>query len=89
MARYEINYLDESVDKVTNAAGHDWTTDLLVITDGNNKTLLLAPTGNIRSVLIHNEAVLGEQNPTAEPPPYRGILVSARRLEAEDGEATD
>ncbi len=59
MARYTINYLDGNVDEVTTAAGHEWTTGLLVITDGSQKTLLLAPSANIRSVLIHDEAVTG------------------------------
>jgi hypothetical protein len=56
LARYEINYITGDTDIVTNAAGHEWSSaGLLFINDATKKTLLLAPTSNIRSVLIHDE----------------------------------
>lgn len=57
MARYEINYLDGNTDTVTNAPGHEWAGDVLLILDAQKRTIYLAPTANIRSVLIHDEAV--------------------------------
>ncbi|MFD3815024.1 hypothetical protein ACFWRZ_08150 [Streptomyces rubiginosohelvolus] len=55
MARYEINYLDGNTDQVTNAPGHEWTGEVFLVLDGNKRTIYLAPTANIRSILIHDE----------------------------------
>jgi hypothetical protein len=60
MARYEINYLDGSTDTVTNAPGHEWSESLFLVLDANKRTIYLAPTANIRSILIHDEAATGE-----------------------------
>ncbi|WP_330449780.1 hypothetical protein [Streptomyces anulatus] len=57
MARYEINHLDGNTDTVTNAPGHEWSDGIFVVLDANKRTIYLAPTANIRSVLIHDEAV--------------------------------
>jgi hypothetical protein len=60
MARYTINYLTGDTDVVTNAVGHEWSANLLVITDATGKGILLAPTANVRSVLCQDdEAVTG------------------------------
>ncbi|MFD3999840.1 hypothetical protein [Streptomyces rubiginosohelvolus] len=56
MARYEINYLDGSTDTVTNAPGHEWSAGVFLVLDAQKRTIYLAPTANIRSVLIHDEA---------------------------------
>ncbi|MFI9618141.1 hypothetical protein ACIG8S_04400 [[Kitasatospora] papulosa] len=56
MARYEINYLDGSVDTVANAPGHEWSEGVFLVLDAQKRTIYLAPTANIRSVLIHDGA---------------------------------
>ncbi|MDQ0694210.1 hypothetical protein [Streptomyces sp. W4I9-2] len=57
MARYEINHLDGNTDTVTNAPGHEWSGDVFLVLDANKQTIYIAPTANIRSVLVHDEAV--------------------------------
>lgn len=55
MARYEINYLDGNTDTVTNAPGHEWSEGIFLVLDANKRTTYIAPTANIRSILIHDE----------------------------------